>query len=146
MRGFEVISSYMQKSVHLPQRKTGGAAGYDIEAAEDITIPALGLGIVPTGIKAYMERDEYLGIHIRSGLAFKHKLSLINDEGVIDSDYYDNSDNEGHIMVGIINHSPEPVFIRKGERIAQGIFKKFLKTDDDSAEGTRNGGFGSTGK
>jgi dUTP pyrophosphatase len=146
VRGFEVVSAYRGKNVRMPTRKTFGAAGYDIEAGEDATIPPHGLAVVPTGLKAYMEADEYLGIHIRSGIAFKNSLSLINDEGVIDSDYYDNPDNEGHIMIGIINHSPEPVEIKKGDRIAQGIFKKFLKVDGDVSEGSRDGGIGSTGK
>lgn len=146
LRGFEVVSAYAGKGIGLPTRKTVRSAGYDIEAAEDVTIPAKGIAVVPTGIKAYMQRDEYLGIHIRSGIAFKKGLSLINDEGVIDSDYYDNPDNEGHIMIGIVNHTAEPVEIGKGERITQGIFKKYLLVDNDDAKGNREGGIGSTGR
>ena len=145
-RGFERVSSYNDKKVNLPVRKTKRSAGYDIESSEDITIPANGLAVVPTGIKAYMMDDEYLGIHIRSGLSFKNNLSLVNDEGVIDADYYNNPDNEGHIQIGIVNHSSQSVVIRKGERIAQGIFKKYLCIDDDNAGGKREGGMGSTGK
>jgi dUTP pyrophosphatase len=145
-RGFEVISTYEDKDIHLPHRKTARSAGYDIEASEDVTIPANGLAVVSTGIKAYMMDDEYLGIHIRSGLSFKNNLSLVNDEGVIDADYYNNPDNEGHIQIGIVNHSSQPVMIKRGERIAQGIFKKYLHIDGDNAEGNREGGMGSTGK
>jgi len=145
-RGFEVVSAYEGKGINLPRRRTRRSAGYDIEAAEDVTIPAGGTALVPTGLKAYMQHDEYLGIHIRSGLSFRNSLSLTNDEGIIDSDYYNNSDNEGHIMVGMINHGSNPVEIRKGDRIAQGIFKKFLLADGDDADGERAGGMGSTGQ
>jgi dUTP pyrophosphatase len=146
VRGFEFVATYKEKGINLPHRKTARSAGYDIEASENITIPANGLAVVPTGIKAYMMDDEYLGIHIRSGLSFKNNISLVNDEGVIDADYYDNPDNEGHIQIGIVNHSSQPVAIKKGERIAQGIFKKYLHIDDDNADGEREGGMGSTGR
>jgi dUTP pyrophosphatase len=146
IRGFEFVSMYKDKDINLPHRKTTRSAGYDIEASENVVIPANGVAVVPTGVKAYMMDDEYLGIHIRSGLSFKNNLSLVNDEGVIDADYYNNPDNEGHIQIGIVNHSSEPVAIKKGERIAQGIFKKYLRVDDDSADGEREGGMGSTGR
>ena len=146
IRGFEVVSTHEDSGINLPHRKTARSAGYDIEAAENVTVPANGLAVVPTGVKAFMMDDEYLGIHIRSGLSFKNNLSLVNDEGVIDADYYNNPDNEGHIQIGIVNHSSQPVEIKKSERIAQGIFKKYLHIDDDNAEGEREGGMGSTGK
>lgn len=145
-RGFEIIALYKARNIKLPDRKTMRAAGYDLEAAEDTTIPAHGVAVVPTGLKAYMQDDEYLGIHIRSGLSFKNNLSLINDEGIIDADYYNNPDNEGHIQIGIINHGPQPFTITRGERVAQGIFKKYLKADGDNAGGSRKGGMGSTGR
>ena len=103
--------------------------------------------IIPTGLKAYMLDDEYLGIHIRSSLAFKKHLNLINAQGIIDADYYNNPDNEGHIMIGIINFGTEDVQIKKGMRIAQAIFYKFLTVDDEILDDTiRQGGFGSTGE
>lgn len=144
-RGFEVTSDYAARGITLPRRSTLHSAGYDIEAAEDAIIPAGGVALVPTGLKAYMQEDEYLGIHIRSGIAFRHALSLVNDEGIIDSDYYGNSENEGHILIGIVNHSSVDVVIKKGERIAQGIFKKFLRSDGDRGGVVRGGGMGSTG-
>ena len=93
-----------------------------------------------------MQADEYLGIHIRSGLAFKNALSLINSQGIIDSDYYNNSGNEGHIMIAVYNHGDEPVSVAKGDRVAQGIFYHYLLTDNDAAAASRSGGMGSTGK
>ena len=91
--------------------------------------------------------DEYLGIHIRSSLAFKKHLNLVNSQGVIDADYYNNEDNEGHIMIGLINFGNEDVEITKDMRIAQAIFYKFLIIDDEKKVDTiRSGGFGSTGE
>ncbi|HJG07080.1 MAG TPA: dUTP diphosphatase [Megamonas hypermegale] len=146
-RGFEIISTYKNKNINLPSRKTAKSAGYDLEAGTDVLIEAGKTAIIPTGLKAYMLDDEYLGIHIRSSLAFKKHLNLINAQGIIDADYYNNPDNEGHIMIGIINFGTEDVQIKKGMRIAQAIFYKFLTVDDEILDDTiRQGGFGSTGE
>lgn len=145
-RGFEVISSYADEGIHIPERKTSGSSGYDLEASDDCIIWPHVVTAVPTGLKAYMMDDEYLSIFIRSSLAFKDGLMLANNTGIIDSDYYNNPDNEGHIMVGLYNTSDKPVSIKKGDRIAQGIFMKYLTCDNDCSGGQRTGGFGSTGK
>lgn len=145
-RGFEVISSFKDKNIKLPVRKTAHSAGYDIEAAESVSVETGALALVATGLKAYMQADEYLGIHIRSSLGIKQRLLLANSQGVIDSDYYNNSDNEGHIIIAILNMGDRTVTINKGDRIAQGIFYRYLTADEDFAEGTRSGGFGSTGR
>jgi dUTP pyrophosphatase len=148
-RGFELVTAYQSAGLTLPERKTARSAGYDIASAEDIVIPPGQVALIPTGIKAYMASDEYLGIHIRSSLSVNHKLSLINSQGIIDADYYNNPSNEGHIMIAMINHGQEAARIEKGMRIAQGVFYRFLTADDDNQiENTRQrlGGFGSTGK
>jgi len=145
-RGFEVISQYRESDIKLPIRKTALSAGYDLTIAQDITLLPGKVILVPTGVKAYMEEDEYLGIHIRSGLAIKHSLSLINGQGIIDADYYNNQENEGHILLPVFNQGSEPVTITKGTRLAQGIFYKYLKTDNDCVNNLRSGGFGSTGQ
>ncbi|MBP2640050.1 MAG: deoxyUTP pyrophosphatase [Firmicutes bacterium] len=147
-RGFEKISAYRNVDLLMPQRKTVHSAGYDIVAAEDIDLFPGQVTLVPTGLKAYMNNDEYLGIHIRSGLAIKYCLSLINSQGIIDADYYDNPDNEGHIMIAVYNHGTVKLSVTRNCRIAQGIFYKFLCVDNDiSAETTkRQGGMGSTGE
>lgn len=146
-RGFEIISAYKDKNITLPARKTAKSAGYDLAAGEDVLVKAGRSAVVPTGLKAYMQDNEYLGIHIRSSLAFKKHLNLINSQGIIDADYYNNPDNEGHIMIGLINFGTEDVQIEKGMRIAQAIFYKFLTVDDEIIEDTvRQGGFGSTGE
>ncbi len=145
-RGFEFVSEYKDAGLPLPERKTAASAGYDIVAAADTVLPPGAVTLVPTGLKAYMQPDEYLGIHIRSGLAVKNALSLVNGQGIVDADYYNNPGNEGHILVAIVNHGGAPVKIARGERIAQGIFCKYLRADGDSATRGREGGFGSTGK
>ena len=147
LRGFEVISNYKNSDIELPVRKTKYSAGYDIAAAEDLTLAPEATTLVATGLKAYMLPDEYLGIHIRSGLSIKNNISLINGQGIIDADYYNNADNEGHLMIALYNHGPENFIINRGTRIAQGIFYKYLTTDTDENNSfiTRAGGMGRTG-
>lgn len=92
-----------------------------------------------------MEKDEVLNIYPRSSLFKKKSLILTNSVGIIDADYYDNHDNEGHILISLYNVGEESVSIQKGERIAQAIFGKYLLADeDDFISGSRLGGFGST--
>jgi dUTP pyrophosphatase len=145
-RGFEYITAYRNLGLPLPERKTAASAGYDIVAGEDTELAPGRVTLIPTGIKAYMQPDEYLGIHIRSGLAVKNALSLVNGQGIIDADYYDNPGNEGHILIAVVNHGAAAVCVKRGERVAQGIFYKYLRADGDAADGDRKGGIGSTGK
>lgn len=143
-RGFEKVSGY--EYVNFPKRKTKQSAGYDIESAVNVAINPGETKLIPTGIKVYMDENEWLGIYIRSSLAIKYGLILANSVAVIDSDYYNNPDNEGHIMLPIRNVSGMPYTVKKGDRIAQGIFHRYYKVDNDSADGDRTGGIGSTGK
>lgn len=147
-RGFEIVKAYVDKEIPVPVRRTGNSAGYDIAAAENMVLLPHQVTLVPTGLKAYMLHDEYLGIHVRSGFSVKYMVSCINNEGIIDADYYNNADNEGHIFVALVNHSDTPVQVYKGMRIAQGIFSHYLTTDHDKVDGgaIRTGGFGSTGE
>ena len=145
-RGFEIVSYYQEKNIILPSRKTKFSAGYDIATAENIILLPQQVTLIPTGIKAYMQTDEYLGVHIRSSIAIKQNLTLINNVGVIDSDYYNNVENEGHIMIPVYNYNQSSVTIEKDTRIAQGIFYRYLLASDDKAENIRIGGIGSTGK
>ena len=147
MRGFEVAKGF--ENINLPVRKTMYSAGYDIECAEDVTIEPFNGGnptLVKTGIKAYMEDDEYLMLCNRSSNPKKKGLVLANSVGIIDKDYYGNPDNDGAIMFAFYNIKNEPVTIKKGEAIGQAIFMKYLITDNDNASGIRTGGFGSTDK
>ena len=147
-RGFEIAKGFEGAQINLPKRSTKNSAGYDIEAAEDCIVPAFKLGqkptLVKTGLKAYMASDEVLILANRSSNPGKKGLILANSIGVVDSDYYGNPDNDGHIMFAFYNFKEEDVEIKKGERIGQGMFQKYLITDNDSANGERTGGFGST--
>lgn len=102
--------------------------------------------LVPTGMKAYMPKGYYLKLVVRSSTPLKHWLILANSEGIIDRDYADNPDNEGHIFFQIINLAPFAIQLKRGDKIGQGIFCKYETTEDDAAEGERMGGFGSTSK
>ena len=148
MRGFEVAKGFEDKEINLPVRKTKFSAGYDIEAAEDIVVPSFKKGDAPTliktGLKAYMEDDEVLMLYNRSSNPKKKGLILANSVGVIDKDYYGNPDNDGHIMFAFYNVKDEDTVIKKGDAIGQAVFQKYLITDNDTAEGERVGGFGST--
>ncbi|MGO2723077.1 MAG: dUTP diphosphatase [Lactobacillus sp.] len=176
-RGFEVLSSYQDQDIKLPQRQTHASAGYDLAAAADVTVPsiwqlnlvrlfrmirnghqlyepdyrkanqAVKPTLIPTGLKAYMPDDEVLIIANRSSNTFRHHFTLPNGIGVVDADYYNNASNEGSVGVQVINYGVCPLHIKKGERIAQGIFMKYLRTDqDEPVDRERLSGFGSTNK
>ncbi len=150
IRGFEIAKGFENMGINLPVRKTKNSAGYDIEAAEDCVVPSFRKGdkpiLVKTGIKAYMEEDEVLILANRSSNPGKKGLILANSIGVVDSDYYGNSDNDGHIMFAFYNIKDEDIQIKKGDAIGQAIFQKYLTVDNDIAKGERTGGFGSTNK
>lgn len=157
-RGFEICKGYEDKDINLPSRQTKYAVGYDIEAAEDTFVPSLfklaneknGVinkpTLVKTGVKAYFEPDEVMYLFNRSSGPSKRGLVLANSVGVFECDYYSNPSNDGEILVSLYNFTNEDIIIKKGERIAQAVFQKFLTIDNDTAEGTRLGGFGSTDK
>ena len=145
MRSFEIAKGFENSDVKMPKRATSSSAGYDISALEDVIIPAGKTVLLKTGLKAHMEKDEVLLLFPRSSLAVKRGLRLANSVAVIDADYCSNPDNDGHIMIPVFNFSGKDVEIKKGERVAQGIFINYLVTDDDEASGERKGGCGSTG-
>ena len=148
LRGFEKIAKYAAVDFPMPERKTQKSAGYDFCLPEDVVLEPGKLQLVPTGIKAYMQDGEYLGMHIRSSMAVKKRIMLVNNVGIIDADYYNNADNEGHIMLALLNTGDEALALPKGECVAQGIFYNYLVADgDEEAEkAVRGGGFGSTSK
>ena len=153
-RGFAIARGWEGKGIRLPERRTPGSAGYDLEAAETVTIPPGERAVIPTGLKAFMPEDEFLGIYIRSSLAFRHGLALVNGVGIIDSDYYGNPENDGHIMIGVVNTGKKAFTVQKGERVAQAIFQPFRRVDAEaelaaekaSTLSRRQGGIGSTGR
>ena len=150
-RGFKVVKDECRKhpevEIKLPKRGTKNSAGYDICTPVDILIPAHGFSEpIQTDIKVYMGENEVLKIYPRSSIGFKKKLMLVNTTGIIDSDYYENPDNDGNIGFAFYNMSDVDVLIKAGERVLQGIFVNYLITEDDNADEVRTGGTGSTGK
>lgn len=136
---------FMYNELKLPKRATTGSAGYDFFAPFSFQLKAGESIKIPTGIRVQLDNDKFLAIYPRSGLGFKYKVQLFNTVGIIDADYYF-SDNEGHIFAKLYNDSPdgETVTVYAGEAFAQGIIQQYFLTEDDNADGVRNGGFGST--
>lgn len=176
-RGFEIVTKYQNDGIKLPIRMTKNAAGYDFFAREDFLIPSvwklnflkilqlirkqkqysndelltaksvLKPFLVPTGIKAYMQEDEFLLLVNRSSGPLKRQLILPNGVGIVDADYYNNPSNEGELFFQLINFGITDQLIKKGERIGQGIFMPYLIADDEQSPiNERTGGFGSSGK
>lgn len=147
LRGFEIAKGWGDKDIMLPRRETAGAAGYDIAAAEDTIIPAFKPGqkptLIATGLKAYCQPDEcFLVLNRSSGP--NRGIIIANGVGLVDQDYYNNPDNDGHFRVLVFNALDHDLVIKKGDRIAQVVFQKFLTVDDDVATGKRRSGIGST--
>ena len=157
-RGFEKISypqfcvdisdnKEIYEEYNLPARSTKYSAGYDFWALEDIIIKPGETKKIPTGVKVYMNRDEMLMLVVRSSMGFKYNIRLCNQVGIIESDYYNNASNEGHIWIRLQNHGNDDFLIKKGDAYIQGIFTKFLFVDNEvKIETERAGGFGSTSK
>lgn len=137
MRKFRRLNQCIE--TELPRRATKYSAGYDIHAIVSAEIKPGEKYVIPTNTAVEMDEDDVLLIFPRSSYAIKFGLELVNSVGVIDADYKD------QIFICYRNTGNEPFFIKRGDRIAQGVFVKFLKTDDDNASGERNGGVGSTG-
>ena len=154
MRKFEKISEKEYEKVlkekcdyediKLPIRSTAHSAGYDFISPFTFELNPGETIKVPSGIKVTMNEDEFLAILVRSSMGFKYNVRLCNQVGIIDSDYYNNPDNEGHMFIALKNEGEKVFKVEKGDKYAQGIFQKYLLTDDDEANGERLGGFGST--
>ncbi len=147
MRKFHIIDKYKSLKPILPKRATNHSAGYDFSSLEEVTINPQEIVFIKTGIKVEMNEDDTLLIFARSSLGIKKGLMLSNSVGVIDSDYYNNDNNEGHIIFPLYNFKDSPVTILKDEKVCQGIFVKYLKTtNDEPINNDRIGGFGSSHK
>jgi len=132
------------KDVPLPRRQTEGAAGFDLCAAEEVTIAAHGFGSVGTGLALEMPRRVEAQVRPRSGLAARHGIGVLNGPGTIDSDY------RGEIRVVLFNASDQDYAVRRGDRIAQLVFAtvveaEFAEADSLAATRRGTGGFGHTG-
>lgn len=138
----------MYNDLPSPVRSTLHAGGYDFYAPYDFTLKPGETVVVPTGFKVHMNEDEVFNLFIRSGTGFKYNVRLSNQIGIIDADYYNNENNEGHMFVSFTNHGTKD-WINKGleSKIVQGLFMPFYITgDDNSLNVIRKGGLGSTSK
>ena len=131
---FEFSEEELKKiydNIKLPARATKYSAGYDFFLPFDINLKANESIAIPSGIRAKIDPSWVLQIYPRSGLGFKYQLSLANTVGIIDADYYNNPDNEGHIFIKLQNESEKELEFKKGDSLVQGIFMKYLITDND---------------
>lgn len=135
----------LYNNYELPSRGSKYSGGYDFKAISDITIKKGEIVKIPTGYKAKFLSDEILMIVVRSGMGSKYNIRMCNQVGIIDSDYYNNSDNEGHMWVYLQNEGDKDFVLKKNDKYCQGIFIKYL-TCGDSVDTVRNGGLGSTDK
>ena len=157
MRKFEIISyeqyekdlkdKCMYSDITLPGRSTKNSAGYDFKSPISFELNPGEIIKVPTGIKACMNEDEFLAILVRSSMGFKYNIRLCNQVGIIDSDYYNNEGNEGHIYIALQNEGDKIFKANIGDNIAQGIFLKYNTVDEEEEiTSSRTGGMGSTNK
>ena len=130
---FNSVPNGNYEDIILPKRSTKNSAGYDFYSLYDITIKPNERVVIPTGIKVCMNENEFLGIYIRSSLGFKYNIRMCNQVGIIDADYINNKDNEGHIWLMIQNEGEEEYNFKKGEAIVQGLFMKYLTTKSDKS-------------
>jgi dUTP pyrophosphatase len=144
-RGFEVVKEDMRKTngeITLPTRGTSKAMAYDFYSNANYEVYPNQVVKIWTDVKAYMQSNEGLILNVRSSMG--GKFMLANSQGWIDSDYFSNESNDGNIGVFLLNISNEVQEIKKGDRIAQGMFINYLVADNGNTNNERVGGFGST--
>ena len=156
MRRFEKISfkqfaldikddKELYNEYKLIVRKTKGSAGYDFFSIEDFSIEPGEIKRIPTGIKSIFPNDEVLLLFVRGNVGYKWNVRMCNQVGLIDSDFYNNVDNEGHIWFALQNEGDNTFIVHRGESFGQGIFIKYFKIDnEEEINNIRKGGFGST--
>ena len=147
-RGFREVRKQFKKfeeKTQLPVRADAKSAGYDFYAKKDYILAPNQTYVFWTDVKAFMLDDEVLMLYVRSSIGIKRGVRLANGTGVIDASYYNNKDNDGNIGIALHNTSKKPVVIKAGERIAQGVFMKYLVADkDETLKDERTGGIGSS--
>lgn len=144
MRRFEPVKNAPQDT-KLPIRKTKDSAGYDFYLPCDVVIKPYGYSkIILTNVKSIMNEGDFLELHVRSSIGLMKHVTLANGTGIIDADYANNPDNDGNIGCVLQNNSNKWQRFKKGERIMQGIFRRYLRVDNDVTTGERKGGIGST--
>ena len=137
----------LHKAVNIPEYKTSGSSGLDLEAflEKDLIVKSNETVLVPTGLSIAIDENLEIQIRPRSGLAAKNSITVLNTPGTIDSDY------RGEIKVILINLGKNDFVIKNGDRIAQMVISPVIKTEFEIVDELPNtlrglGGFGSTGK
>lgn len=151
MRKFEVVKDEFRVhkgvEIKLPQRSDVGSAGYDFYSPIAFSLKPGENKVIFFDVKVAMEQDETLLLFVRSSIGIKKKIAFDNGTGIIDSTYYGNPDNDGNMCVALTNHSDKTWEFDVGDRLIEGVFFKYLITDDDKAPNRkRSGGIGSSGK
>ena len=153
MRRFEVVSDefriFPDSNIILPTRATIGSAGYDFITPVEIKLQPNEFIKVATDVKVKIPEYEVLNLYLRSSIGINLNVMLSNSVGIIDSDYYNNLDNDGNIIVALYNYGQRTIKIPKGNKLAQGIFMSYQTIDNENESEllkTRHGGIGSTGK
>lgn len=132
----------------LPRYETAGAAGMDLIAANPVDTPIIlqpmQRALVPTGLLLQLDPGFEAQVRPRSGLAFKHGITVLNAPGTVDADY------RGEVQVLLVNLGQEPFVITRGMRIAQMIVAPVIQMEPLEVEQVDEtpraaGGFGSTG-
>jgi len=128
----------------LPEYQTADAAAFDLAAVENVTVAPGRVALIPTGLVIQVPLRMFLGIFARSSTPMKKGLMVANGVGVIDPDYCGPTDE---VKIAVVNFTDEPVTVRAGDRIAQGILLDAPRVEWAEAETSdvSRGGFGSSG-
>ncbi|MFH1193880.1 MAG: dUTP diphosphatase [bacterium] len=135
----------LDKSLPLPQYQTPGSVAFDLASSVDATVNPKEIKLVPTGLIIQAPAGHMLMLSSRSSLALKKGLMMGNGVGIVDADYCGPNDE---IKIQLVNITGEPVEIKKGERLAQGMFVPVTREEFEEVEtmekSDSRGGFGST--
>lgn len=139
------LTEEMYEQIQLPERSTIYSAGYDFKVPFDIEIPANTSILLPSGIKCKFEEiNHFLALYPRSSLGINYGFKLGNTTGIIDFDYYNNNNNEGHIFIDFSTN--KDLSLSQGDKLCQGIIQQyFIFGNELNPTKTRTGGIGSTG-
>ena len=132
-------------NIKIPERKTKYSAGHDISIPYEITLSSNDKMLIPTGIRCKIDENYVMLIIPRSSMGIKHGLRLSNTIAVIDADYY-SAENEGHILLSIINEGNNPIKFKPGDCVCQAVFVPYGVADQEEVTTERAGGIGSTSK
>lgn len=145
MKKINVKIKLLSIIVQIPKYQSVGSAGFDLHSTIDYELYPSQSVLIGSGLAMAIPLGYELQIRPRSGLAYKHQITVLNTPGTIDSDY------RGEVKVLLMNHGNESFHIKRGDRIAQGVLKEVITAMFEEVTNLENtnrgtGGFGSTGK